>query len=109
MTIISKLSPPTSQTHISYIYLTRDGQHIEYECGGIITEHARKRECGGCSFCIGEISVTNMIRKSSYSSSKPTFRRWPCEPCESCKPKLQRLDEIDRLIYELNKEKTSLL
>jgi len=108
-TITSKLSPPTTETHMAYIYQTRDGRHINYECGGTCTEHERKRECGGCTFCLGEISVVNVFLKASWGSSRPTFRRWPCEPCPTCKPKLERLDEIDRLIYELNKEKNALL
>lgn len=111
-TITSKLSPPTDKCRLEITYQRRDGTQIKYLCGGIITEHARARECGGCLFCIGEINLTNSTnpkRIRSYGSSSPTFYRWPCEPCPTCKPKLERLDEIDHLIYELNKEKDSLL
>ena len=108
-TITSKLSPPGTFHRLTYIYQRRNGEQIEYHCGGTKSSHQRARECGGCNFCIGEISVKNTETGREYGTSSPRFYRWPCEPCPTCKPKLERLDEIDRLIYELNKEKESLL
>lgn len=108
MKIVSKLSPPTEAYDLFYTLRTRDGRDIEYQCGGGLTMHERYRECGGCSFCLGEVWFSNPARRYSRGSSHPKFYRFPCEPCESCKPKLARLSEIDRLIFDLEKERRSL-
>jgi len=106
--IISKLDPPTLELVFEWLYQTKDGRVISYKTGtGNLTEHQRKRECGGCTFCIGEVqfSVNKQIR---FGSSHPKFRRWPCEPCDKCKPVLEKLNSIEATIRDLNEEKRKL-
>ena len=109
-TITSKLSPPNEKCCLEITYQRRDGTQFKYISGGADTEHERKRECGGCAFCIGEIEVKNTRdpKKRSYGTSHPRFYR-QCEPCAQCAPKLERLHEIDRQIAALSKERIELL
>ena len=109
--VISKLSPPSDKCRIEITYQRRDGTQIEYRVGGGLTDHAMARECGGCLFCLGQVSFSNVTRAyntHSFGSSRPKFYRWPCEPCEKCAPILNRLDEIDAQIFTLNQEKKRL-
>lgn len=108
-TVISQLDPPKETSWFEWHYQDREGRIIRYAAGsGSLTEHERKRECGGCSFCLGEVEFSR-DGKTLFGCSRPRFRSWPCDPCEKCKPKIERLDAIDAEIRKLEKERRELI
>lgn len=107
-TIVSNTCPPSDGKMVELTMQRRDGSVFVFQTGEYASEHEMKRECGGCSFCIGILSFSfNGVHR--MSSSHPTFRRWPCEPCESCAPKLERLCDIDRESQKLKDEARKIL
>lgn len=108
-TILSQLSPPIETSWFEWTYQDREGRIVRYMAGtGSLTEHERKRECGGCSFCLGEVGFAR-DGKTLFGCSHPKFRSWPCEPCKECAPKIQRLENIDEAIRVLEKERRELV
>jgi hypothetical protein len=107
-TIISPSLPPRDGALVELGMQRRNGERFVYQSSEYGIEHDMKRECGGCSFCIGIVSFSfnGALR---MASSHPKFYRWPCEPCEVCAPILARLDEIDAEIARIESEKRTHL